>query len=140
MAALLTVLVATGATVAAVAGPAPERPVGGVVAPLTETEPGPTTTVSGAATTVAPATVVPVPGRTEGADNADIAPTDCSDADMCGQITPSDDCEDVAMCGAIRSDGECVDGEMCGDIPTPGTCADPSMCGSIVPEPDPGAG
>lgn len=140
MAALLTVLVATGATLAAVAGPAPERPVGGGVAPLAETEPGPTTTAAGATTSTPPTTVLPVPAGTEGADNADIAPTDCSDADMCGQITPSDDCGDVAMCGAIRSDGECVDDEMCGDIPTPSTCADPSMCGSIVPEPVAGAG
>ena len=136
VAALVVVGVATGATVAAVAGPAPHRPVGEGIARVADaparTVPSPEDPV----TTVAPTTIAPAP---EGADNADLAPTDCADDEMCGDIVPSVDCRDEGMCGEIRTDGDCADGEMCGDIPAP-TCADPTMCGDIVPEPVPDGG
>lgn len=129
---IVVVLVALGATVAAVAGPAPDRDIGQGAAlvadatPTTEADTAPTPTTIGPTTTVAP------PPE---ADNADVAPTDCADADMCGDIVPEGPCDDEAMCGEIRADDDCADGEMCGDIPAPTECTDPAMCGQIVPQP-----
>lgn len=132
-ASIVVVLVALGATVAAVAGPTPDRDIGqGVAQVASSASP---TTVLGAPTptTVAPTTTVaPAP---EAADNADIAPTDCANDDMCGEIIPDGTCDDEAMCGEIRADDDCADGEMCGDIPAPAECTDPAMCGQIVPQP-----
>ncbi len=139
VAALVVVVVATGATVAAVAGPAPDGPgpaVGEGVARVADAPPRTVPSPEDPVTTVAPTTIAPAP---EGADNADLAPTDCATPRCAARSCRLTIAATWACAARSGPTGDCADGEMCGDIPAP-TCADPTMCGDIVPEPVPDGG
>jgi hypothetical protein len=122
----IVLLVGSGLTVAAVAGPAPDNDIGqgaALVAAVTIATAPPTTA------TTTPAASPPV------TEAGAVPAGDCSTPGMCGDITSDGPCDDAGMCGEIRADDTCADDSMCGDIPAPSDCADPTMCGEIVPAP-----